>query len=128
MPGSLLTTRYAFDAAGRLCRVVASSTQSDAAWDALAHPCSTPISGSPTTNVSTRYTYDGAGNLATMVDANGSTTTYGYDAAGRETAVTDALGRTVTTAYDALGRPLPLVPVPMSAARQEICQPRGHRV
>ena len=97
-------TRYAFDDAGRLCRVVAGSTQSDAAWDALADPCTAAISGTATTNVSTRYTYDGAGNLATMVDANGSTTTYGYDAAGRETSVTDPLGRTVTTAYDALGR------------------------
>jgi RHS repeat-associated protein len=84
--------------------VVASSTQTDVQWDALADRCSTAIGGTTTTNVSTRYTYDGAGNLATMVDANGNTTTYGYDASGRQTAVTDALGRTVTTGYDALGR------------------------
>ena len=99
-----VTTRYAFDADDRLCRVVAGSTQTDAQWAALANACSTAIGGTATTNVSTRYTYDGAGNLATMVDANGSTTTYGYDASGRQTSVTDALGRTVTTGYDALGR------------------------
>ena len=99
-----VTTRYAFDADNRLCRVVASSTQTDVQWDALADGCSTAIGGTTTTNVSTRYTYDGAGNLATMVDANGNTTPYGYDASGRQTSVTDALGRTVTTGYDALGR------------------------
>jgi len=63
-----ITTRFAHDAANRLCRVVENSTQSDATFDALADRCSTAISGTATSDVSTRYTYDVAGNTATMVD------------------------------------------------------------
>ncbi|HET9346554.1 MAG TPA: RHS repeat-associated core domain-containing protein, partial [Candidatus Limnocylindrales bacterium] len=102
--GTTVTTRFAYDAADRLCRVVENSTQSDPTWDGLSNKCADAIDGSTTTNVSTRYTSDGAGNLATMVDANGNTTTYAYDAAGRMTSLTDALGKAVSWTYNDLGQ------------------------
>jgi RHS repeat-associated protein len=98
-----VVTRHAFDDDNRLCRVVESSTQTDPQWDGLADQCSTAITGTTTTNVSTRYTYDGAGNLASMVDGRGSTTSYGYDAAGRPTSRTDASGETINWLYDDVG-------------------------
>jgi YD repeat-containing protein len=96
-----VTTRYAFDADNRLCRVLENATVD---LQTLADPCSTAVSGTASQNVSTRYTYDGAGNLVSMIDGRGKTTTYGYDAAGRMTSLTDANGKTVTYGYDALGR------------------------
>jgi len=101
---TLVTSRLAYDKDNRLCRVVENSTQSDATWAGLADRCSTAISGTTTTNVSTRYTYDGAGNRASMIDANGGTTTYGYDAASRMTSITDPLNKTVGYVYNDLGQ------------------------
>ena len=62
------------------------------------------VSGTTTTNVSTRYTYDAAGNLASMIDAAGHTTAYTYDAAGRLLTTTDADGGVLRYAYDELGQ------------------------
>ena len=98
-----VTTQFAYDAADRLCRVLEAAEPS-VNLQALADPCSTPVSGTATSNVSTRYTYDAAGNLASMIDGRGNTTAYGYDAAGRMTSLTDALTHAVTWGYDALGR------------------------
>ncbi|HVL53201.1 MAG TPA: hypothetical protein VM344_02970, partial [Vitreimonas sp.] len=55
-----VATRFVYDGAGRLCRVVENSTQSDATFGGLADPCSTAIAGTATTNVSTHYGYDEA--------------------------------------------------------------------
>jgi RHS repeat-associated protein len=101
---TLTTTRLAYDTANRLCRVVQNSTQNDATWGALAHPCVDAISGTTTTNVSARYTFDGTGNVASMIDGNGNTTSYGFDAAGRMTSTTDADGKTLVIAYNNLGQ------------------------
>ncbi|CAN5598268.1 hypothetical protein BH20CHL7_BH20CHL7_07190 [soil metagenome] len=95
-----VTSRYAYDTDDRLCRVLENATSH---LQALADPCATAVSGTTTTNLSTRYTYDGAGNLASMIDARGKTTTYTYDAAGRMTGLTDAAGKTLAWQYDALG-------------------------
>ena len=99
--GSLATTttRSAYDAAGRLCRVLENATVDLAA---LADPCTDPTvpAGTTTTNVSTRYTYDPAGRLASMVDGRGNTTAYGYDDAGRMSGLTDAMDETLAWAYD----------------------------
>lgn len=62
------------------------------------------VSGTTTTNVSTRYTYDAAGNLASMIDAAGHTTAYGSDAAGRLLTTTDADGGVLVYGYDELGQ------------------------
>ncbi len=97
--GSLATTttRSAYDAAGRLCRVLENATVDLAA---LADPCLTAVSGTTTTNASTRYAYDTAGRLASMVDGRGNTTAYEYDDAGRMIGLTDALDETLAWAYD----------------------------
>lgn len=54
-----VTTRYAFDTEKRLCQVLENATVDLAS---LADPCTTPVSGTTTQDVSTRYTYDGLGN------------------------------------------------------------------
>ena len=99
-----VTTRYAYDTANRLCRVLESATVTDAAWADLTDPCVTAVSGTTTTNLSSRSTYDAAGNLASSIDAAGHTTGYTYDAAGRLLTTTDADARVLVYAYDALGR------------------------
>ena len=99
-----VTTQYAYDDAGRLCRVVEHAT-STTDLQGLTHPCTdaTQTAGTATANTSTRYGYDGAGNLTSMTDASGHTTTYSYDAAGHPTGRTDADGGTLVWRYDALG-------------------------
>ena len=98
---STVTTRYAYDAVGRLCRVLESATVDLAS---LGDPCSTAVSGTTATNLSTRYSYDTAGNLASMIDAAGSTTSYAYDAAGHQISTTDADSHTIVWVYDELGQ------------------------
>jgi RHS repeat-associated protein len=96
-----VTTHFAYDTSDRLCRVLEGATSD---LQGLADPCFTALSGTATTNVSTRYTYDAAGNLASMIDARGTTTSYAYDEQGRMTGLTDALSNTLSWSYDALGR------------------------
>jgi len=96
-----VTTYTAYDAANRRCRVLEVGSVD---LQTLADPCTTPVSGTSTSNLSTRYTYDPAGNLASMIDARGNTTAYAYDASGRMVSLTDALTRSLTWTYDALGR------------------------
>ena len=95
------TTRYAFDSAGRLCRVLENASVD---LQSLINPCTDSVSGTPSSNVSTRYSYDTAGNLATMFDGNGHQTTYGYDGVGRMTSLQDALAATLGWAIDDLAR------------------------
>jgi RHS repeat-associated protein len=97
-----VVTRYAYDAANRLCRVLEGSAVTDLAWASAG--CSGSISGTATTNLSTRYSYDGAGNLVNQTDARGKVSLYGYDPEGHLTSTTDADGATVVWAYDALGQ------------------------
>jgi RHS repeat-associated protein len=98
-----VTTQYAYDAADRLCRVLEAADAS-VNLQLLADPCATTVSGTATSNMTTRYTYDAAGNLTSMIDGRGNTTTYGYDASGRMTSLADALTHAVGWTYDALGR------------------------
>lgn len=74
-----LTTRYAYDALGRITRV----TEAD---DSI-----------------TSYTYDVLGNIATITRPDGHTLFYDYDANGRVATYTDALGRITHYTYDANG-------------------------
>ena len=92
-----VTTRFAYNAAGRLCRVLENASVD---LQSLAIPCETGVTGSTTSNVSTMYAYDAAGNLATMIDGNGHTTAYGHDARGRMTSLTDGTGGVLAWAYD----------------------------
>jgi RHS repeat-associated protein len=96
-----VTTYFAYDDADRLCRVLEAATTD---LQSLADPCTTAVSGTVNSNLSTRYTYDPAGNLASMVDARGNTTNYAYDEQGQMTGLTDALSNTLSWSYDALGR------------------------
>ncbi|HJP88998.1 MAG TPA: RHS repeat-associated core domain-containing protein [Candidatus Limnocylindrales bacterium] len=96
-----VTTYYAYDSGNRLCRVLEAASTDLAT---LADPCSTAVSGTTTSNISTRYTYNAAGNLASMIDGGGHTTSYTYDEAGHMTGLTDALSNTLSWTYDALGR------------------------
>jgi RHS repeat-associated protein len=95
-----VTTRYAYDGADRLCRVLENASVD---LQTLADPCSTVVSGTATSNVSTTYGYDAAGNLTRMTDGNGHTTTYAFDGAGRMTGRTDADVATVIWDYDERG-------------------------
>jgi RHS repeat-associated protein len=81
---TIVTTRYAYDDAGRLCRVLENAGVD---IQSLVDPCTTAVSGTNTVNVSTRYTYDTRGNLASMIDGRGNTTAYGYDDRGRMTSI-----------------------------------------
>jgi RHS repeat-associated protein len=96
-----VTTRYAYDANNQLCRVLENAS---VVLQTLADPCSTPVSGTTTTNVSTRYDYDPAGNLMhEYAPAPAGTTTYGYDAQGNLTSQTDPDNNTTTWTYDIAG-------------------------
>jgi RHS repeat-associated protein len=101
--GLRVTTQFAYDGLDRLCRVLANA-QSGTTLQALASPCTTPVSGTTTTNVSTRYAYDARDSVTSMIDGNGNTTGYGFDALGRAVSVTDSLGKTMIWRYDALGQ------------------------
>ena len=96
------TTRYAFTAEGRLCRVLENASVD---LQGLADPCATAVTGRTTTaNLLTQYAYDAAGNMSSATDAAGSTTSYAYDAAGNMSSATDPLGAVTAWTYDALGR------------------------
>ena len=75
-----------------------------------ADPCSTPISGTASANVSTRYVYDGLGNMTAMYDGRGNVTRYAFDALGHLLTAADpadqngAPGLATSYAYDVLGQ------------------------
>jgi YD repeat-containing protein len=118
-----VTTRYAYGANNKLCRVLESATVNPADLD---NPCTDVLpSGAPhttTQNVDTQYGYDSADNLASQttgaVPAAGvvaGTTTWVYDGQGNVTSETDPDGNvdgatdairaahTKTFTYDAAG-------------------------
>lgn len=100
-----VTTRYAYDGAGRLCRVLENASTD---LQSLADPCATPVTGTADGDVSTRYEHDKAGNLVTATDAEGHSQSYAHDRLGRMTSRTDGLGATEAWAYDARGNRLSL--------------------
>ncbi|MFN8518148.1 MAG: RHS repeat-associated core domain-containing protein [Chloroflexota bacterium] len=100
-----ITTRYAYDGAGRLCRVLENASTD---LQGLADPCTSSVTSTSDGNVSTRYGYDKAGNLVTATDAEGSTQTYAFDRLGRMTSRTDGLGATESWSYDVRGNRLTL--------------------
>lgn len=101
VPGAAtLSTRYAFDGGGRLCRVLENAGID---LQSLTDPCSTGVTGTDSSNVSTRYTYDANGQLTSMVDGEGNTTGYTYDRAGRMIGRSDSNGATVAWRYDERG-------------------------
>jgi RHS repeat-associated protein len=100
---SVVTTRYAYDANDRLCRVLENATID---LQNLTDPCSTAVTGSATSNISTRYAYDAAGNLISMIDAASHTTAYGFDAHGRMISLTDADSHALSWTYDGRGNRL----------------------
>ncbi len=79
------TTRYVYDALGRLSAVVKPAPEAG---------------GQP---VITRYTYDELGNKLTQTDAKGRTTDYSYDNLGRRVTRVLPLGQKETIEYDAVG-------------------------
>jgi len=105
----LKTTQYAYDADGRVCRIL-ENTASGLDLALITNPCTASVTSTTTTNLSTAYTYDAAGNLTSATQAadpasgsTSATTSYIYDGAGHLISQTDADGRTTSWSYDALG-------------------------
>jgi RHS repeat-associated protein len=103
-----VTTDYAYDANGRTCRVI-ENAQSPV--DPTTLTCTSSVTSTTTTNVSTTYTYDKAGNLASSTQgadpvsgSSTATTSYLYDGARHLISQTDGLGHKTTWTYDTLGR------------------------
>jgi RHS repeat-associated protein len=94
-----VTTRYAYDTNGRLCRVLENASVD---LQTLADPCSTVVSGTATSDVSTTYQYYSTGLLWRQNTAAGQTT-YEYDALGHVLSQTDANGYTTAWTYDPAG-------------------------
>jgi RHS repeat-associated protein len=97
----LNTTRYAYDAAGCLVRIVdAKGGTKTLSWNERAQlesfaDCSNKI---------TRYEYDNIGNLKSITDAAGHVTKLTHDVLGRLVAVAQPDGANLTYQYDAAGR------------------------
>ncbi|MCB1555584.1 MAG: tandem-95 repeat protein [Xanthomonadales bacterium] len=91
------TTRYAYDALGRLVAVVLPNPQTGANPPLVSGQ--SPDAGTLTTT----YAYDQVGNKIAQTDAEGRTTRWEYDAMGRETARVLPGGQRETKAYNAAG-------------------------
>jgi RHS repeat-associated protein len=113
-PADVITTEYAYDAAGNLTRVIrakgdpANERVTEYAHDGRgAARSETQYPAWPTTSPTllTSSTYDENGNLATLTDALGRTTSYAYDALNRLTSIdySDPATPDVAYAYDANG-------------------------
>lgn len=95
------TTRYEYDALGRVARTVypdgtATQNEYDAAGQLVA---AIDERGSRT-----EHAYDAAGRRISTTDPLGHVTRFGYDANGNRTSVTDANGNTTQFVFDALDR------------------------
>lgn len=113
-PAGVITTEYAYDAAGNLTRVT--RAKGDASNERVTAYASdgrglvrteTQYPSWPTTTPTlvTSTSYDADGNVTALVDPLTQTTTNGYDALNRLTSVTysDGLTPSVTYDYDANG-------------------------
>ncbi len=94
------TTRYAYDASGRL------TTETDPlghittiTWDGQGNP----LSWQDAAGDRATFTYDTQGNLAQSSDARSSVTSYTYDANGNRTSTTDPLGGITRNFFDVFG-------------------------
>jgi RHS repeat-associated protein len=121
--GTMLTTRYTYDAQGRVTsetdpmgRTYRTSyddagdvTQltdpqgrvTSFTYDAIGDPLTISNDGGTIVTAS----YDANGNRTTLTSRDGSSTEASYNSAGEPTLVTDQLGRTTQLSYDSLGHP-----------------------
>lgn len=113
-PPGTTVTRYAYDAAGHVTRMVRASGDpsaeraTDYTYDGrglLRSETEYPAWPAVTPALVRTYTYGPDGQLVTAIDPNGVTTTYAYDALGRLTSIaySDSATRGVTYTYDANG-------------------------
>ncbi|MBA3877338.1 MAG: hypothetical protein C0498_10435, partial [Anaerolinea sp.] len=113
-PPAVITTEYAYDAAGNLARMIrakgdaAAERVTDYAYDGrglVRRETQYPSWPSTAPTLVTASSYDPNGNLTTVVDPLGRTTTSTYDALNRLAAVdySDPATPDVTYAYDASG-------------------------
>jgi RHS repeat-associated protein len=117
------TTSYTYDSAGNKATTTNQDLQTTT-WTVNQDNKLTNIAYSDGTTHSVAYTYDADGNIATMIDASGTSTysydnadrlstyqngagvtiTYGRDGAGNITSITYASGKTVSQGFDSLSR------------------------
>jgi RHS repeat-associated protein len=113
-PAAVITTEYAYDAAGSLTRMTRAKGDAgnervtDYAFDGrglVRRETQYPSWPVTTPTLVTANTYDPAGNLATVVDPLNQTTTSGYDALNRPTSIdySDPGMPDVAYAYDGNG-------------------------
>ncbi len=82
-------TRYEYDTAARLRRMIAGTTA---------------VGTAPALNQTTTYTYDVNSRVTSVTDPRGKISTITYDSFGRVIRETDPLGNTTEYSYDALDR------------------------
>jgi len=96
------TTRYGYDAEGRVTRVERADGPAATAWYG---PLGSPVTVVDPDGATWRYEHDERGLVTVATDPAGATTRYAYDALGHVTAVTDALRHTRRVETDAAGLP-----------------------
>jgi len=95
------TTRYEYDAKGRLTKITdPSGGATRFEYDARGRL----VAETGPTGLVTKYEYDAAGREVKVVEPGNRITTRRYDALGNLTAWTDPLGRTTQFEHDQLGR------------------------
>jgi RHS repeat-associated protein len=107
-PAGVITTEYAYDAAGNLARMTrakgdaSNERVTDYAFDGrglVRTETQYPAWPTTTPTLVTATTYDANGNLSMLVDPLTATTTSGYDALNRRTSITYSDGVTPNVAY-----------------------------
>lgn len=102
--GRLAVKYDQYDGAGRLTASTRSANTIAASTVATVEGISGALQRDPALDQSDAWTFDAAGHVLSNTDALGGRETYAYDGAGRKTAFTNRKEATWTYTYDAAGR------------------------